>query len=59
MKEYKKLQIIKHALQHYVKRPNATTDDIRAEKRVLENIEWQVSSLQDEYGIEPAVKEDV
>ena len=35
MKEYKKKQIIKHALLEYIKRDGANKHDLYAEKRVL------------------------
>lgn len=41
---YRNLQIIKHALQYYLTRPNASKKDLAREKnllkRVEENIEW-------------------
>ncbi|WP_445505803.1 hypothetical protein [Niallia sp. 03091] len=51
MTEYKKLQIIKHALQHYIKRPNADEKDILVEKRILEKVTHQVEFLKEKYGI--------
>jgi len=41
---YRNLQIIKHALQYYISRPNANEKDLVREKnllkRVEEDIEW-------------------
>ena len=41
---YRNLQIIKHALQYYISRPNANEKDLAREKsllkRVEEDIEW-------------------
>ncbi|WP_181444677.1 hypothetical protein [Bacillus sp. 03113] len=51
MSEYKELQIIKHALQHYVKRPDASKKDINQEKRVLDKVMIRVDSLKEQYGI--------
>ncbi len=51
LSEYKKLQIIKHALQHYIKRPGATEKDILVEKRILEKVTNQVEYLKEKYGI--------
>jgi hypothetical protein len=51
MKEYKKLQIIKHALQHYIERPGASEKDVNQEKHVLEDITEQVDTLKEKYGI--------
>jgi hypothetical protein len=51
MKEYKKLQIIKHALQHYIKRPNATENDIMVEKRILQKVTNEVEFMKEKYGI--------
>jgi hypothetical protein len=51
MKEYKKLQIIKHALQHYIERPGASEKDVNQEKSLLEDITEQVDTLKEKYGI--------
>lgn len=41
---YRNLQIIKHALQYYISRPNASKKDLVREKnlikRVEDDIEW-------------------
>ena len=49
--DYKSLQIIKHALQHYIKRGNATDKEIEEEKCVLNNITENVNDLKQKYGI--------
>lgn len=51
MKKYKELQIIKHALQHYIKRDNVQQKDIEQEKRLLGEIENKVSKLKELYDI--------
>ena len=42
MTEYKELQIVKHALQHYIKREGADPADIVTEKRLLAEIERRI-----------------
>ena len=37
--EYVRLHIIKHALEHYIKRDRASEKDIRQETKVLNDIE--------------------
>ncbi len=39
---YRNLQIIKHALKHYITRPNVSQKDIAREKNLLEKIEDQI-----------------
>lgn len=51
MTEYKEKQIIKHALQHYIKRDNATEKQIAEEKRLLEKYINDVEQLKQMYGI--------
>ncbi|HFU3964057.1 TPA: hypothetical protein ACGO2U_002064 [Streptococcus suis] len=36
--EYVRLHILKHALEHYVKREGASEKDIRQEKKVLDDV---------------------
>lgn len=50
--KYKELQIIKHALQHYVKRPDASEKDIQTELNLLGKITEDVERLKERYGIE-------
>lgn len=49
--KYKELQIIKHSLQHYVTRPNATAKDIKQEKRLLDKVIQEVNEMKERYGI--------
>ncbi|USK43747.1 hypothetical protein [Cytobacillus oceanisediminis] len=51
MSEYKNLQIIKHALQHYIQRPNATKKELLEEKKLLDKVTVDVETLQEKYGI--------
>lgn len=43
MTKYKKLQIIKHALQYYIQREGASEKDVNAERRLLAEIEEKVA----------------
>lgn len=36
--EYVRLHIMKHALEHYIKREGASEKDIRQEKKVLDEL---------------------
>jgi hypothetical protein len=49
--KYKELQIIKHSLQHYITRSNATEKDTEAEKRLLKKITLEVEEMKEKYGI--------
>lgn len=51
MTQYKKLQIIKHALAHYIQREGADPADIEAEKMLLGEVEAEVAWLKEKYGI--------
>lgn len=51
MKSYKRKQIIKHALIHYMNREGATKTDLDTEKLVLRGIERDIVLMKDEYGI--------
>jgi hypothetical protein len=51
VKEYKRLQIIKHALQVYIERHNADEKDLEQEKNLLEKVELEISDLKEKYGI--------
>lgn len=42
MKHYVKLQIIKHALQHYIQRPDADPKDIAKEQLLLNQVEKDI-----------------
>ena len=48
---YRNLQIIKHALQYYTARPNASEKDLTREKNLLERIEDEVEYYQKAYHI--------
>lgn len=49
--KYKELQIIKHSLQHYVKRKDASDKDIRTELNLLEKVTEEVGRLKEKYRI--------
>jgi hypothetical protein len=49
--KYRDLQIIKHSLQHYIERPNASEKDVEQEKRLLEKITLEVDEMKEKYGI--------
>ena len=51
IKSYKDVQIIKHALQHYIKRDGASDKDIRQEKKVLDQTKEEVEWMKERYGI--------
>lgn len=51
MTEYKKLQIIKHALQYYIQRDWASKEDIDTELRLLAETEAKLQKLIDRFGI--------
>ena len=48
---YRNLQIIKHALQYYISRPNANEKDLAREKSLLKRIEDEVEYYQKAYHI--------
>ncbi|MBU8770318.1 hypothetical protein [Cytobacillus oceanisediminis] len=56
MKQYKKLQIIKHALQYYISRAGANDADVNSEKMLLEEITDEVDRLKERYGIKQVSK---
>lgn len=49
--KYKELQIIKHSLQRYVRRPEATEKEVDEEIRLLNKIENQVDQMKERYEI--------
>lgn len=49
--KYKELQIIKHSLQYYIKRPNARPKEIEEEKQLIDKITFKVDRLKEKYGI--------
>lgn len=44
---YRNLQIIKHALQYYISRPNANEKDLVREKNLLKRVEEEVEIYQE------------
>ena len=44
---YRNLQIIKHALQYYIARPNASKKDLVREKNLLKSVEEEVEIYQE------------
>ena len=42
---YKDIQILKHALQFYITRPNANEKDLEKEKKLLKKVENEVSNF--------------
>lgn len=50
--KYKELQMIKHALQCYVKRENASENDIQQEKILLDKVTDEVTIMKEKYGID-------
>lgn len=51
--KYKEMQIIKHSLQNYLNRPNATEKELSEEKRLLDKVTQQVDEMKEKYGIKP------
>ena len=51
MNEYRSTQIIKHALQYYITRENASAKDIAREKRLLEWYSNHAEELKEKYRI--------
>ncbi|UTH13307.1 hypothetical protein [Macrococcus equipercicus] len=51
MKPYKKQHIIKHALEHYIKRPGASDEDLNQEKKVLEEVKADIQQMKEQYNI--------
>lgn len=45
MKKLRTMQIIKHALQHYITRPDADPKDIEQEKQLLQRYEDDIRAL--------------
>ena len=50
---YKHLQIMKHALQHYIKRPGASEKDLAGERALLRRVEDRIQWTEEAYGILP------
>lgn len=51
MSEYTEAQIIKHALEYYMVRPNATAEDIKKEVNLLKKYVAKVKKLKKRLGI--------
>lgn len=49
--KYKELQILKHSLQYYITRPDATLKDIETEKRLLAKVTNEVEKTKERYDI--------
>lgn len=48
---YKKLQTVKHALQYYITRSNASKKDLVREKNLLKAIEEEVENFEEKHHI--------
>ena len=48
---YTKLQIVKHALQYYLQRPNMTKSDVKREIELLAEVEMKIDDLKERYDI--------
>lgn len=49
--EYREQQIIKHALQYYIQRPNASELDKKREQKALEKVTDEVKRMQRQWDI--------
>ncbi|HAR6102423.1 TPA: hypothetical protein I1668_001755 [Staphylococcus pseudintermedius] len=49
--EYRDAQIVKHALQYYIHRPNASELDLKREQKVLDKVTNQVKDMQENWDI--------
>lgn len=50
--QYRRMQTVKHALQYYITRPDASEKDLAREKSLLERIEDEVEYYQKAYHIQ-------
>lgn len=50
--KYRNMQIIKHALQYYITRPNATSKEIKQEQAVLGKVEEKIEMFKEVKRIE-------
>lgn len=50
--KYRNMQIIKHALQYYITRPNATSKEIKQEQAVLGKVEEEIEMFKEVKRIE-------
>lgn len=49
--KYTQLQIIKHALQYYIERPNAQPTDLVREKKLLDRVMTEIVEMKTKYEI--------
>lgn len=49
--KYTHLQIIKHALQHYIERPNADEKDLVKERNLLYKVTNEAAEMKSKYEI--------
>ncbi|MCE5593421.1 hypothetical protein JL941_03330 [Staphylococcus pseudintermedius] len=49
--EYRDAQIVKHALQYYMKRLNASELDLKREQKVLDEVTNRVKDMQERWDI--------
>lgn len=45
--KYRDMQIVKHALQYYLTRPNASSKEIKQEQAVLEKVEEEIETFKE------------
>lgn len=48
---YRDIQIIKHTLQFYIKRPDANEKDLEKEKKLLKKVENEVNNFKNSNNI--------
>jgi hypothetical protein len=48
---YRELQIIKHSLQHYLNRDNASENDIVRESNLLKKVTNEIDEMKEKYEI--------
>lgn len=48
---YRKLQTVKHALQYYITRPDASEKDLVREKNLLKSVEDEVENFAEKHRI--------
>lgn len=52
MTKYGRLQILKHALEYYIQRPEATPAEIKVETSILKQITNEINQIKEQYHIE-------
>lgn len=50
-KQYQNTQIVKHALQYYITRPNASKKDLLREKNLLKRVEDDIERYEERHHI--------